>query len=50
MLGPLEDEKSKPLVDAPATLGDFEPADIPQLDGADPDLDTLDTLDMCSML
>jgi hypothetical protein len=34
----------KPLVDAPATVGNLEPAetaDIPQLDGADPDLDTL---------
>ena len=32
------------MVDAPATLGDFKPAetaDISQLDGADPDLDTL---------
>ena len=34
----------QPLVDAPATVGDFEPAetaDIPQLDGAEPGLDTL---------
>ena len=34
----------KPLVIAPATLGDFESAetaDISQLDRADPDLDTL---------
>ena len=34
----------KPPGDAPAPVGDLEPAetaDIPQLDGADPDLDTL---------
>ena len=34
----------KPLGDAPAPVRDFEPAEtanIPQLDGADPDLDTL---------
>ena len=34
----------KPLGDALAPVGDLEPAktaDIPQLDGADPDLDTL---------